>query len=79
MDNYKLPIIDIKKTGKNIERLRRMSGLKVSDLEEAFGYTVTYQAIYKWQRGESLPSVDNLVALASLFNCKVDQILVYEH
>lgn len=78
MKNYNLPIIDIKKTGKNIERLRRINGLKVSDLEEAFNYTVTYQAIYKWQRGESLPSIDNLVALAALFNCGVDEILVYE-
>lgn len=78
MSKYKLPIIDIKETGKNIERLRKLNGLKVSDLEEAFDYMVTYQAIYKWQRGESLPSIDNLVALASMFKCNVDQILVYE-
>lgn len=78
MSKYKLPIIDIKETGKNIERLRKLNGIKVSELEEAFGYTVTYQAIYKWQRGESLPSIDNLVALASMFKCNVDQILVYE-
>lgn len=78
MSKYKLPIIDIKKTGKNIEKLRRTNGLKVSDLEEAFGYTVSYQAIYKWQRGESLPSIENLVALASMFQCNVEQILIYE-
>lgn len=34
------------------------------------------QAIYKWQRGESLPSTDNLVALSRFLDTPIDQILV---
>ena len=34
------------------------------------------QAVYKWQRGESLPTVDNLFALSRLFGTSVDDILI---
>jgi transcriptional regulator with XRE-family HTH domain len=34
------------------------------------------QAIYKWQRGKSLPSVDNLYALGALLDVPLDEILV---
>lgn len=33
------------------------------------------QAVYKWQRGDSLPTVDNLYALSRLFGTSVDDIL----
>lgn len=33
------------------------------------------QAVYKWQRGDSLPTVDNLYALSRLFGTSVDNIL----
>ncbi len=33
------------------------------------------QAVYKWQRGDSLPTVDNLYALSKLFETTVDDIL----
>ena len=35
----------------------------------------TDQAIYKWQRGESLPTVENLYALSILFNTSIEDIL----
>ena len=34
------------------------------------------QAIYKWERGETLPTIDNLVILATNLNVRVDDILV---
>lgn len=36
----------------------------------------TPQAIYKWQHGASLPTVDNLVALSIIFDVPIDAILV---
>ena len=70
-----MPIIDMVKTGQNIVHLRKKAGLSVKDLQTAFGFG-TPQAIYKWQQGMALPSVDNLVALASLLGVKVDDIIV---
>ena len=37
------------------------------------------QAIYKWQWGQCLPSIDNLFALSKLFNTSIDEILVEGH
>lgn len=69
------PVIDTVATGDNIRRLREKSGLTVKDLQSYFGFEMP-QAIYKWQRGESLPSVDNLYALGRILNVPMDQILI---
>lgn len=71
------PTIDMVKTGQNIMRLRKENGLSVKDLQGIFGFT-TPQAIYKWQRGAVLPTVDNLVILANVFHVHIDEILIQE-
>lgn len=70
-----MPVIDMIKTGQNIVILRKQAGLSVRDLQDAFGFG-TPQAIYKWQQGLALPTIDNLVALAALLGVTVDDILV---
>lgn len=72
-----MPVINMAETGKNIERLRKEAGLSVKNLQDLFGFR-TPQAIYKWQRGTALPSIDNLVVLSALLNVKIDDILVLE-
>ena len=71
------PVIDLRKTGRNIEQLRRNAGLSVRDLQDYFGFEYP-QAIYKWQHGECLPAVDNLLALALLLKVAMEDLLVYE-
>lgn len=71
----KIPTIDMVKTGQNIVHLRKEKGLSVKDIQNIFGFS-TPQAIYKWQQGTALPSVDNLVVLAVIFQVQVDDILV---
>ena len=71
-----IPVIDMTATGENIARLRIRAGLSVRDLQEIFGFC-TPQAIYKWQRGTALPTIDNLVVLAAVLGVKIDDILVY--
>lgn len=70
-----IPVVDMVKTGQNIKFLRKMAGLSVRDLQRAFGFA-TPQAIYKWQQGLALPSVDNLIVLAAVLNVKIDDILI---
>ena len=48
------PVIDLIETGNNIRRLRVERGMTVRDLQKYFGFEEP-QAIYKWQRGQSLP------------------------
>lgn len=70
-----LPVIDMIRTGQNIGRLRKQAGLSVRDLQDIFGFA-TPQAIYKWQQGAALPTIDNLVVLAAVLQVRVDDILV---
>lgn len=69
------PVIDPVATGRNIVRLRTARGLTVRDLQAFFGFEEP-QAIYKWQSGKSLPSVDNLFALGAILEVPLDEILV---
>ena len=72
-----MPTINMVATGKNIMRLRELAGLSVKDLAEIFGFT-TPQAIYKWQHGTAMPTIDNLVVLAAVFGVPMDEIIVIE-
>ena len=73
--NY--PVLDLKATGERINQLRKDNNLRVIDVAEYMGFEST-QAVYKWQRGESLPTVDNLYALSRLLHTSVDDILIGE-
>lgn len=68
------PVLDAKATGARIKELRKQNHLKVEEISRFMGFE-TDQAVYKWQRGESLPTVDNLYALSVLFGTTIDDIL----
>lgn len=72
------PTIDLMRTGANIVRLRKAAGLTVHDLQMVFGFN-SPQAIYKWQNGTALPTVDNLIALTALLHVRIDDILITDH
>lgn len=72
-----IPHINITKTGNNIKQLMDDRNLTVKDVSKACWFD-TPQAVYKWVRGVSVPTVDNLVILADLFGVCVDDILVVE-
>ena len=71
------PTINLVATGQNIAKLRKAAGLSVKDLQDIFGFA-TPQAIYKWQKGAAMPTIDNLVALAMIFQVKMDDIIVVD-
>ena len=70
-----IPTIDLARTGANIVTLRKAAGLSVHDLQIVFGFN-SPQAIYKWQNGTALPTVDNLIVLAAMLHVRIDDILV---
>lgn len=75
MTYLEFPVIDPVATGKNIKALRKEKGLTVRDLQEYFGFEEP-QAIYRWQYGKTLPSVDNLYALSAVLGVPMEKILV---
>ena len=54
---FTMPTINMVATGRNIMRLREPVGLTVRDLQDIFGFA-TPQAIYKWQHGTAMPTID---------------------
>ena len=70
-----IPVIDMVRTGENITNLRKAAGFSVHDLQNVFGFN-SPQAIYKWQNGTTLPTVDNLIVLAALLDVRIDDILI---
>ena len=74
-DNVLTVVVDVAKTGQNIEQLMENKDVTVKDVQKYLGFTTT-QAIYKWFWGMNLPSVDNLVALSVFFGVKIDDLIV---
>ena len=69
------PVINVRATGQNIDRLRQERQLSIHTLQTYFGFD-SPRAIYKWLRGEHLPSVDHLFALSRLLQTPMQDILI---
>ena len=67
--------INMKETGNNISHMRKEKGITIRQIQEEMGFN-TPQAIYKWQAGATLPSLENLVVLAEMFETTIAEIVV---
>lgn len=65
---------DTKATGTRIRELRKKNHLTVGQVCDALGI-VAEQSVYKWQRGDSMPTIENLYALSILFHTTIDYIV----
>ena len=70
----KYPVLDPIATGTRIKELRKQKHFRVEDVSRFMGFE-SDQAVYKWQRGDSLPTLDNMFALSKLFETPIDDIL----
>lgn len=66
--------MNIKKVGEQIAVLRKTKGITQSELGERIG--VSFQAVSKWERGETLPDITLLPDLAKILETTVDYILL---
>lgn len=72
---YMRPVIDQVATGNKIKQIRKEQGFSVRDIQNVFGFDYP-QAVYAWEQGKNVPTVDNLLVLASLFNVELKDLLV---
>ena len=70
-----IPTIDMQRTGTRIKELRKRKGMPVAELTENLGLCCN-NSVYKWQSGQALPTLDNLVILGALFGVSIDEIIV---
>ncbi|MBP5588844.1 MAG: helix-turn-helix transcriptional regulator [Treponema sp.] len=68
------PVIDLKQTGLQIKNLRTVNGFSIHDIQSIFGFEYP-QAVYAWEQGKNIPSIDNLLVLADLFGVSVENIV----
>ena len=64
--------MDIETAARLLE-YRKRNGYSQEELAEKIG--VSRQAISKWERSESSPDTDNLIALSKLYNVSIDELL----
>ena len=74
-DSYSVRI-DLAATGGKIKQLRKSNAMKVSELAKVMHSSEN--TILKWQRGECLPTIDNLLVLSILFDTPMDDIIQRE-
>jgi len=70
-----MPIIDTQATGMNIRNMIKAGGFRIADVQRRCGFN-TPQAIFKWMRGDAVPTIDNMVIIADMFGVTIDQIVV---
>ena len=68
-------VISVEETGKNIRKLRKERKVTVSEIQEVMGFREP-RTIYKWQKGETLPTLDNMVRLSAILDVTIEEILV---
>lgn len=71
-----IPILNIYDTGLNIRMIRKEKKISVISLADAMGISV--QSVYKWERGDAMPTIDNLVVLSRIFDMPINDILVVD-
>lgn len=67
------PVIDVAGTGNNIRRLINDNGYSVSAVADYLG--ATNSLVYRYIRGDVLPSTDRLYALSVLLGVTINDIL----
>lgn len=70
-----IPTLDMVATGKRLKAFFKERQISVESLRQSLELEST-QAIYKWYRGESIPSIDNLYAMSILFDFPINAMLV---
>lgn len=72
---FSKPVVDLKATGKSIKSLRIENGYTVRDIQNIFGFEYP-QAVYSWEQGKNIPTIDNLLVLSRLFDSPIEKIVV---
>ena len=66
-------MLNLETIGKKICEQRKLKGLTQQELAETI--YVTHQAVSKWENGKSIPSIEILIELTSLFDITIDYLL----
>lgn len=69
-------LLDLLQIGKKLSELRQIKELTQDELAETL--FVSHQAISKWERGLTLPSIDNLCYMMEFYSVSLEELLCLE-
>ena len=61
------------KFGDNLQNLRKLKKMSQEKLAEKV--EVSRQSISKWERGESYPTMNNIMTLCEIFHCNINELV----
>lgn len=67
------PVYEMETIGKNLRRLRKENHYSVEDIRQ-YLQLETVQAVYKYERGRSLPPAEKLLALMKLYGAGAEEV-----
>ena len=67
--------LDAVLTGQKIHDAIKQSGYRIRELQEMLGLSCP-QPIYRWIKGRTLPSIDNLYMLSRILGVHMEELLV---
>ncbi len=69
------PVINVAATAAKIKAYRIRAGYSVREIQNIFNFS-SPEAIYAWEKGKYLPTIDNMIVIASMYRVKVDDFVV---
>jgi transcriptional regulator with XRE-family HTH domain len=72
--NWEIVELDTVATGYKIKSLMDEQNVSIRDVSDFM--KVSFQAVYRWQKGETLPTISNMYILGQLLGTDVDDMLV---
>ena len=66
--------IDMQQTGNKIKEYMELSNITIRDIANMTN--ISYQAVWKYTRGQSLPTIQHLLTISKLFGCTVEDLIV---
>lgn len=67
--------LDMRMTGQLLKQMIRKHGYTVSDIQKELNLSCP-QPIYRWLRGQTLPSIDNLYRLSTLLKVHMEDLVL---
>lgn len=68
-------MIDMKRTGRQLKEHCDRRGLSVREIQKRL-HIGSFQSVYAWFQGKTLPSLDNFYALAKLLGASMESLIV---
>ena len=69
------PVINVAATAAKIKECRIRAGYSVREIQNIFRFS-SPEAIYAWEKGKYIPSIDNMIIIASVYGVTIDEIIV---